>query len=40
MLMFCNMLAAFVYASFDSTFVQYLTRSGVPDVIPIVIEDA
>ncbi|CDH25850.1 Putative major facilitator superfamily (MFS) transporter (fragment) [Xenorhabdus bovienii str. kraussei Becker Underwood] len=36
MLMFCNMLAAFVYASFDSTLVQYLTRSDVPNVMLLI----
>ncbi|WP_099125996.1 MDR family MFS transporter [Xenorhabdus stockiae] len=36
LLMFCNMLAALVYASFDSTLVQYLTRSHVPHVMSLI----
>ncbi|MDF5939959.1 MFS transporter [Pseudomonas aeruginosa] len=33
LLLLCNMLAALIYATFDSTLVQYLTRSGLPDVV-------
>ncbi|MDC9605575.1 MDR family MFS transporter [Xenorhabdus griffiniae] len=36
LLMLCNMLAALVYASFDSTLVQYLTRSHVPNVMSLI----
>ena len=36
LLLLCNMLAALVYASFDSTLVQYLTRSNVPDVMSLI----
>lgn len=35
-LLLCNMLAALVYANFDSTLVQYLTRSGVPSVMVLI----
>jgi MFS family permease len=33
LLLLSNLLAALIYATFDSTLVQYLTRSGLPDVI-------
>jgi len=36
LLLICNLLAALVYANFDSSMVQYLTRSKIPDVIQTV----
>ncbi|EAV3944761.1 MFS transporter [Salmonella enterica] len=36
LLLICNMFAALVYASFDSTLVQYLTRSGVANVLMVI----
>ncbi|MDC9581608.1 MFS transporter [Xenorhabdus sp. PR6a] len=36
LLLISNMLAALVYASFDSTLVQYLTRSNIPDVVSLI----
>lgn len=36
LLLLCNTLAALVYANFDSSLVQYLTRSGIPDVVHMI----
>lgn len=35
-LLLCNLLVALVYANFDSSMVQYLTREGIPDVLKTV----
>lgn len=37
LLMLCNTLAAFVYASFDSTLPQYLARSEVQDPVTLLV---